>query len=98
MKIAFRNKILTTPMAAGFALISTLPLVVNTASAVEFSLLDGQISGTLDTTISYGQTWRVQGRDKNYDAADINSNDGNRNFDTGLASEVFKATSDLGRR
>lgn len=43
--------------------------------------------------MSYGQLWRVQGQDKNNN--DINTNDGNRNFGTGLVSEVYKATSDL---
>ncbi len=60
---------------------------------MEFSFADNEITGSLDTTISYGQLWRVQGQDKTND--DINTNDGNRNFDTGLVSEVFKITSDL---
>ncbi|MNJ32024.1 hypothetical protein D3C77_266790 [compost metagenome] len=63
------------------------------AQAVEFKVLDNQVTGSLDTTLSYGRLWRVQGRDKSND--DINTNDGNRNFDTGLASEVYKITSEL---
>ncbi len=35
----------------------------------------------------------MQGQDKTNN--DINGNDGNRNFDTGLVSEVYKITSDL---
>ncbi len=35
----------------------------------------------------------MQGQDKSNN--DINTNDGNRNFDTGLVSEVYKITSDL---
>ena len=60
---------------------------------MEFSFVDGEVTGSLDTTLSYGQLYRVQGQDKTND--DTNGNDGNRNFDTGLVSEVFKITSDL---
>ncbi|MBD2836677.1 DUF1302 family protein [Pseudomonas sp. JM0905a] len=82
------------PAKAGFAFAGILPLLVAAqAQAVEFSFANDEISGSLDTTVSYGQLWRVQGRDKNND--DINTNDGNRNFDTGLVSEVYKITSDL---
>ncbi|MCY1203930.1 hypothetical protein D9M72_154370 [compost metagenome] len=82
------------PAKAGFAFAGILPLLVAAqAQAVEFSFANDEISGSLDTTVSYGQLWRVQGRDKTND--DINTNDGNRNFDTGLVSEVYKITSDL---
>ncbi|KAB0550430.1 DUF1302 domain-containing protein [Pseudomonas argentinensis] len=79
---------------AGFALAGMLPLLAAApVQAVEFSFADNEVSGSLDTTVSYGQLWRVQGQSKDND--DVNLNDGNRNFDTGLASEVFKITSDL---
>ncbi len=82
------------PSKAGFAFAGLLPLLVAVqAQAVEFSFADNEVSGSIDTTVSYGQLWRVQGRDKGND--DINTNDGNRNFDTGLVSEVYKITSDL---
>ena len=81
------------PATAGFALAGLLPLMVAMqAQAVEFSFADDEVTGSVDTTVSYGQMWRVQGRDKTND--DINANDGNRNFDTGLVSEVFKITTD----
>jgi len=82
------------PAKSGFALAGILPLLVAAqAQAVEFSFANDEISGSIDTTISYGQLWRVQGQDKA--GEDINTNDGNRNFDTGLVSEVYKITSDL---
>ena len=83
------------PAKRGFALAGlALALPFSSAvQAVEFSFADGEVRGTLDTTVSYGQMWRVQGQAKNNDA--FNQNDGNRNFDTGLASEVFKITSEL---
>jgi hypothetical protein len=81
------------PAKAGFAFAGLLPLLVAVqAQAVEFSFADDEVTGSVDTTVSYGQLWRVQGRDKTND--DINANDGNRNFDTGLVSEVFKITTD----
>lgn len=63
------------------------------AAAAEFSFLDNEVTGSLDTTLSYGQLWRVEKAEKVGD--DVNTNDGNRNFDTGLVSEVFKVTSEL---
>ncbi|MDH1261631.1 DUF1302 domain-containing protein [Pseudomonas sp. GD03944] len=95
MEIKSRKPVLRfAPAKAGFAFAGVLPLLVAVhAQAVEFSFADNEISGSIDTTVSYGQLWRVQGQDKTNN--DINTNDGNRNFDTGLVSEVFKITSDL---
>lgn len=95
MEINTRKPLLRfAPAKAGFALAGLLPLLVaGQVQAVEFSFADDEVTGAIDTTVSYGQLWRVQGQDKNNN--DINTNDGNRNFDTGLVSEVFKVTSDL---
>ncbi|WP_395504638.1 DUF1302 domain-containing protein [Ectopseudomonas hydrolytica] len=95
MEIKSRKPVLRfAPAKAGFAFAGVLPLLVAAqAQAVEFSFADNEITGSLDTTVSYGQLWRVQGQDKSNN--DINTNDGNRNFDTGLVSEVFKITTDL---
>lgn len=95
MEINARKPLLRfAPAKAGFALAGLLPLLVaGQVQAVEFSFADDEIAGSIDTTVSYGQLWRVQGQDKNNN--DINANDGNRNFDTGLVSEVFKVTTDV---
>jgi len=95
MEIKSRKPVLRfAPAKAGFAFAGVLPLLVAAhAQAVEFSFADNEITGSIDTTVSYGQLWRVQGQDKTND--DINTNDGNRSFDTGLVSEVFKITTDL---
>ncbi|EQM71355.1 DUF1302 domain-containing protein [Pseudomonas tohonis] len=95
MELKSRKPLLRfAPAKAGFALAGLLPLMCAVqAQAVEFSFADDEISGSIDTTVSYGQLWRVQGQDKTNN--DINTNDGNRNFDTGLVSEVYKITSDL---
>lgn len=97
------------PRAAGFALASILPLAVGTASAFELNL--GAVQGSLDTTVSYGSTWRMEAPDQALSAdyatyADavaanrrtfINKNDGDSNFDNDSrpVSSVFKITSDL---
>lgn len=82
------------PAAAGFTLAGVLPLLVAAqAQALEFTLADDEVSGSLNSTASYGQLWRVKNQSGNNDS--INGNDGNRNFDTGLVSQVFKLTSEL---
>lgn len=90
-----KNKIfIFSPKKAVYSVCGVLPLLTAAPlQAVEFKMLDSELSGSLDTTVSYGQLWRVQGQDKSNDS--INSNDGNRNFDTGLVSEVYKVTSDF---
>ena len=68
--------------------------------AIEFQY--DEITGSFDTTLSAGVTWRVQDRDQNLigvanggNSYTINSDDGNLNYDTGIVSKVFKATSEL---
>lgn len=97
------------PRAAGFALATVLPFAVNTASAFELNL--GEVTGALDTTVSYGTGWRMEdpdqayaGRYASYGAAkadnhrtSINKNDGDANFDNNSRpyTSVFKITMDL---
>lgn len=103
------HSIRMAPRAAGFALATVLPLAVSTASAFEMNF--GAVSGSLDTTLSYGTGWRVEDADRKlaaqYDnypdaVADnrrtfLNKNDGDANFDNDSKpiSNVFKITSDL---
>lgn len=88
------SRVNVRPWQAGAALALLPLLVAGTVQGAEFSFADNQVTGSIDTTLSYGSMWRVQGRDKS-NIDDINADDGNRNFDTGLVSEVYKATSDL---
>lgn len=97
------------PRAAGFALATVLPLAVSTASAFELNL--GAVTGSLDTTLSYGTGWRMEAQDENKAAlypdyasivkanrrTFINKNDGDANFDNDSKpiSSVYKITSDL---
>jgi len=69
-----------SPAKAGFSLTSLLPLLL-CSDALAFSFSAGDLTGSLDTTLSYGQMYRMEKQDKNND--DINTNDGNRNFSKG---------------
>jgi hypothetical protein len=86
----------------GFILfpINILPNFSSQAFAIQFET--GELQGSLDTTVSYGLRWRVQGRDKDIigltnggNAFSVNGDNGNLNFSTGLVSSAPKITSDL---
>jgi len=69
------------------------------ALAFRFGTDDGELTGSLDTTLSYGQMYRMESQDKNND--DINTNDGNRNFskgkmvtNAGSITSIFKLSYD----
>ncbi len=73
------------------------------AHAVELANESGEITGSLDTTISLGATMRASDRDPSLfgitnggTARDVNSDDGNLNYDKGDAVySAIKATHDL---
>lgn len=73
------------------------------AQAFEFSNESGELTGSFDTTVSFGTSWRMQSRDASLigitnggTSRDPNSDDGNLKYDKGdLISAVFKATHDL---
>lgn len=85
--------------AIGLAILLTL--CVTPAAAFQFTL--GDVQGSLDTTLSYGLSWRVAEQDKAIigtanggKAYSVNGDDGNLNFkDNGFISKVAKVTSDL---
>ena len=60
--------------------------------AIEFG--EGELQGSLDTTISHGMTFRVEKRNSVL-AEDTNGNDGDLNYDRGLVSNTSKFTTDL---
>ena len=84
-------------------------LALAAASAVFFAMPGwaaqfekGQFSLDLDTTVSYGATWRVDDPDARLiglanggRAFSVNGDDGNLNYDTGVVSNVAKITSEL---
>ena len=81
---------LTASAIALGSLLSALPV-----HAIEIG--QGEVQGSLDTTISHGITLRVGARDEgrvgNFLSA--NSNDGNLNYDRGIVSNTSKFTTDL---
>ena len=69
-------------------------------SAAEFDY--GDLYGSFDTTVSYGQAHRVQSRTNELigvanggSAFSVNGDDGDLNYDTGLFSSALKFTSEL---
>ena len=93
------------PIPAGFSLAGfflAVWLLAFPSYSLEFSDDSGSMAGALDTTLSYGTLWRVQGQDmKHYKGSstpnhdDVNTNDGNRAYDTGVVSQVFRISADL---
>jgi hypothetical protein len=75
---------------------------VRPAFAVGFSTEDGDVTGSWDTTLSYGLAWRLEDRDPSIigtanggTAFSVNGDDGNLNFGRGLFSNALKLTSEL---
>ena len=62
------------------------------AQAIEFG--EGELQGSIGTTISHGMTFRVEKRNSVL-AEDTNGNDGDLNYDRGLVSNTSKFTTDL---
>lgn len=90
---------------AGLALLGTLPLGV----AQAFQVRSGDWTTSLDTTVSYGVSYRMEGQDDKLIARAnggsgsnsglINSDDGNLNFRKGdLFSEMVKVVSEMDLR
>jgi hypothetical protein len=71
--------------------------------AVAFQFNLGEVNGSLDSTLSYGLSWRMADRDKDIiglanggKAYSLNGDDGNLNYDDGdLISNTAKITSEL---
>lgn len=71
--------------------------------AIDLEFADGEVTGSFDTTISLGSTFRVSGRDQDIiglqnggSAFSVNGDDGNLNYDKGDAtSTVGKVTHEL---
>jgi hypothetical protein len=77
-------------------------LVSTAAQALDFSNEAGTLTGSWDTTLSYGQAWRLEDPDCNLIAAadggcgrSPNIDDGNLNYRDDLFSRAFKVVSEL---
>lgn len=90
-------------LVAAVALALTLPPA---AHAFQFATETGEVTGSFDTTLTVGGSWRAQGRDpaligitNGGTARDVNSDDGNLNYDRGHPiSGLVRATHELEAR
>ncbi|MFO7812484.1 MAG: DUF1302 family protein, partial [Pelovirga sp.] len=93
------------PLIWGISLLlvcALLALPVPSVEAFQFSL-GNEVSGNLDTTLSYGAAWRMKDQDSELigtandgDAYSVNYDDGNLNYDKGdLINHTAKITSEL---
>lgn len=86
----------------------TLGALTTHAGAAEFQFNNGEVTGRFDAQLTMGMLWRTEGQDaelaanedplamaaKGY-STQLNKNDGNNNFDTGISSLVYKITPEL---
>jgi hypothetical protein len=84
------------------SLLATAALVWGAVSAPAFIFELGEIKGSFDTTLSVGGLYRLQDPDRQYygltaggQQRSVNADDGNLNYDKGMASLLFKASHDL---
>lgn len=96
----------TNSITISFALIVALSLSLSIkAEAYEWESADQRLTVDWDNEISYGAIWRTQDTDERMGArgdfselqlrGQINKNDGNQNFNKGLAASVFAWTSEI---
>ncbi len=88
--------------ALALALAAASTFAIRDADAVEFSNESGSLTGSWDTTLSYGQAWRIESRDCRLIATanggcgrSPNIDDGNLNYGTDMYSSAFKAVTEL---
>lgn len=74
------------PARRGFVLATVLPLCIAAANAREFSFMEGEVSGRIDNSVSYGIAMRTQGADRNFAA----ETSGPNNFYTELGVRNVK--------
>lgn len=102
------NHLRRTRLAMAVASITALTGLSLPASAVLLDFENRDWSGRLDTTVSVGALFRTESQDSMLAAtgdvvdmtkagygSQINKNDANNNYDTGLASLVYKITPEL---
>ena len=90
-------RILSTGKELAYIAFTAFLVVPGTTFAIEVNV--GGLSGSIDTTLSYGQLYRLHTPASNLvgianggTAASVNGDDGNINYDTGLVSKTGKVT------
>ena len=96
------NDLIRRCVMRSLPIVATLGLASPAAYAVDFQSDDGAFTGSWDTTLTYGQAWRIESRDCRLIAiADggcgrsPNIDDGNLNYDTDMYSRALKALTEI---
>jgi len=96
------NDLIRRCVLRSLPIVATLGLASPATYAWDFQNDDGSFTGSWDTTFTYGQAWRIEGRDCRLIAiADggcgrsPNIDDGNLNWDTDMYSQALKVLTEL---
>src|SRR5262245_4592157 len=96
------NDLIRRCVVRSLPIVAALALASPAAYAWDFQNDDGTFTGSWDTTLTYGQAWRIESRDCRLIAiADggcgrsPNIDDGDLNYDTDMFSRAFKITTEL---
>src|SRR5688572_14076526 len=96
------NDLIRRCVVRSLPIVAVLGLASPAAYAWDFQNDDGTFSGSWDTTLTYGQAWRIESRDCRLIAiADggcgrsPNIDDGNLNYNTDMFSRALKALTEL---
>jgi hypothetical protein len=96
------NDLIRRCVLRSLPIVATLGLASPAAYAWDFQNDDGSFTGSWDTTFTFGQAWRIEGRDCRLIAiADggcgrsPNIDDGNLNWDTDMYSQALKVLTEL---
>jgi Protein of unknown function (DUF1302) len=96
------NDLIRRSVVRSLPIVAALALASPAAYAWDFQSNDGSFTGSWDTTITYGQAWRIESRDCRLIAiADggcgrsPNIDDGDLNYDTDMFSRAFKALTEI---
>jgi len=97
-----RNDLIRRYVVRSLPIVATLALASPAAYSWDFQNDAGTFSGSWDTTLTYGQAWRIESRDCRLIAiADggcgrsPNIDDGNLNYDTDMYSRALKVLTEL---
>jgi hypothetical protein len=96
------NTLIRRSVSRSLPIVAALALASPATYAWDFQNDDGTFSGSWDTTLTYGQAWRIESRDCRLIAiADggcgrsPNIDDGNLNYDTDMFSRAMKALTEV---
>jgi hypothetical protein len=96
------NDLIRRYVSRSLPIVAAFTLASPAAYAWDFQNESGSFSGSWDTTLTYGQAWRIEGRDCRLIAiADggcgrsPNIDDGNLNYDTDMYSRALKVLTEL---